>query len=87
MSRSILTASLIEDAKCIAAVLKNCDLTDVSFKGSDVERANFSNSRLNGANMDCVDIELSILFGAIFDDDTIWPKDFDPRAFGAIYEE
>ena len=43
-------------------------------------------ANLDGANLDGANLEGANLSGAIADEDTRWPKGFDPVAAGVIFD-
>jgi len=47
--------------------------------------ANLSKAGLKGADLDGADLTGADLTGARYNDNTIWPIDFDPAAAGAKY--
>lgn len=77
------TASFAE-AKILNAVFYDADLRGADFSGSVIEEANFQKARLEGANLASCSIKRSDL-RATYDDNTNWPKDFNPTDSGAVY--
>jgi uncharacterized protein YjbI with pentapeptide repeats len=62
-------------------------LTAWHFYRADLRGANFRGAALRGCNLRDSKLEHADLRGAIYDRDTRWPADFDPRARGARLEE
>ena len=58
------------------ANLPGADLTGAALAGADLAGANLRGANLSGA----------YLTGAIADEDTRWPKGFDPVAAGVIFD-
>lgn len=67
-----------EKANCRDAIFRNAKLSGY-LPGLDFTGADFS-----GANLRGVKFERSILKGAIYDADTAFPEDFDPKAVGMV---
>jgi len=83
-------------AELRVAVLIKTNLSGANLSGSDLSGAklnyaNLSNANLSAARLDGVDfsganLQATNLYAAIYDDQTIWPNDFDPKNTGARYE-
>ena len=56
------------------ADLRTADLRAVNFRGTDLRATDMREARLNGAD----------LRHSLYDEDTLWPAGFDPRAAGAV---
>lgn len=71
MTETLLDFSVINDAD-----FRSANLTKASFENSDIRGANFANCNLMKIN----------LKGSIFNNQTIFPENFDPLKFGAILQ-
>lgn len=74
------------------SMLLHSDFSGSSFKGADLSESTvsdviFAGCDLRGANLSCVGLETCILTDAIYDDSTIWNKDFDIAASEGIKVE
>jgi uncharacterized protein YjbI with pentapeptide repeats len=88
---NLITADLME-ANLSNANLQNCkaffckmeraNIRNGNLKGAN--GANLKEAKLQGANVNCCDIENVNFEGACYDEDTIWPKYFVPENFGCI---
>lgn len=58
--------------------LRSAKLEGAKLKGSDLRQANLAGANMSGATLEDTNVE-----GAVFDLETIWPKDFDPEQAGA----
>jgi len=72
-----LTGAYVRDADLRGAYLSTANLT-----GCNLEKAD-----LRGANLGGTNLENARLYGALYDGNTEWPWDFDPKAAGAILQE
>ena len=90
-----LTKTNLSSAKLINTTLKNVNLTNASLfaanlreatiEDSDLKKADLNSAFLCGANLSkAQNLETAELTGAIYDDNTIFPKTFDPKKAGMI---
>lgn len=72
------------DVVAAYADFSGADLSMANLKNADVGGSSFANSNLRGVNFDVKRLDGTIFFGAIYNDQTIWPKGFSPQRVGAI---
>jgi len=85
LRESILIRANLSSCKLNNALLDNTDLSNACLENADVSGTSFVNSKMLGANMDCKNIDEANLKGSVFNDQTIWPINFDPLKKGALY--
>ncbi|MCB2090299.1 MAG: pentapeptide repeat-containing protein [Alphaproteobacteria bacterium] len=69
-TRADLTGAVLYDA-----LLDNADFTRTNLYGADLRWARLTGAKLKRTNLE----------NALYDDNTVWPKDFDPTKSGAYY--
>jgi hypothetical protein len=79
VDRVDLSGANLSLAKLALAVLRNVDLT-----GADLSGANLGGAHLIRANLAGARLDGAVLLNVIYDPQTAWPADFDPRRQGAI---
>jgi uncharacterized protein YjbI with pentapeptide repeats len=65
------------------ADLAEASLASANLEGANLEGANLEGANLLGANFTKADLEYTDLTDAVYDSETTWPADFDPKAQGA----
>jgi uncharacterized protein YjbI with pentapeptide repeats len=48
--------------------------------------ANLATANLRGANLYQANLDIANLQGAVADNETVWPDEFDPEAAGVIFD-
>jgi ectoine hydroxylase-related dioxygenase (phytanoyl-CoA dioxygenase family) len=81
--------SNLDNVNLSEAKLKNCVLTDTNLNKAKIFKTNFLNSNLShsnlkGLNLKSCTFKNTNLRDALYDQNTIWPKNFDPELAGAI---
>jgi len=66
---------------------RESDLTNTILKGANLSYADLQKADLRGTNLAEANLEGSILDGASYDKDTIWPEGFEPDELGAVFLE
>lgn len=66
----------LSNADLSEAILDNADLTRAILRTANLRGASFRNAVLNGTD----------LKGALYDSNTVWPRDFDAKIAGAVTE-
>lgn len=94
MGGAILIRGLMWGANFECTNLEKANFKHAVLEGSCLQKANLRYSNFTGSNLDNADLRGadltnaricgSTFYGAVFDDQTIWPGDFDPYQFGAI---
>ena len=72
------------NTKIFNSVFSDVDLRTVNFNFSKIIDSNFSHTNLKGVNFSKTFFENINLRDAIYDNKTKWPKNFNPKLFGAI---
>ena len=88
LSDANLSEANLSDANLSGANLIGVDLLEVNLTGANLSGANLSVVDLSGANLTGADLSGANLTGAdlmdtLYNDQTVWPKGFDPIAAGA----
>lgn len=84
------------DANCTGASFRHAKLEGVNFKSACLQRADFSfavvtHDRLGGpstfahANLEGARFEGALLSGTEYDEDTVFPENFDPASYGMVH--
>jgi uncharacterized protein YjbI with pentapeptide repeats len=60
------------------------NLSEAILNGCDVRGAKFDYADLSGADMRCTNLQDAIFTRAIYDENTKWTVNFDPKMYGAI---
>jgi hypothetical protein len=84
LSQANLSGADLSGAYLYGANLEGADLSHTTLITATFFRANLDNANLSGANMEKALLVGATLSGAIYDDDTIWPDKYDPKANGAV---
>ena len=66
------------------ANLEEADLQNANLVNADLRNANLRQANLKGANLQEAKLADACLVGAIYDSETVFDRDFDPQAAGAI---
>lgn len=87
--RADFTLADLRNLKLMGADLRNLVLLDASLNGTDLSFADLRAAQLGGADLRGVNLTGALLFGvylldAIYDHETRWPQNFNPRDHGAI---
>jgi hypothetical protein len=64
--------------------LRKCYLQNIDLGGVDLSESNLSQADLRGADLRGANLRQANLQGATYNDQTIWPPNFDPATAGAI---
>lgn len=80
---SLLMANLA-GANLVGANLEGADLLEASFMGANLGEANLKGADLGKANLTEVNLRGANLSEALYDHNTRWPDDFDPKLVGAV---
>ena len=85
-SANLLGAQLgganLEQASLIGVVLAEADISDANLFQANLSQANLENANLLGANLSGANLTNTDLTGATYNEDTQFPKDFDPDMRG-----
>lgn len=91
---AVLTNANLTSANLTNANLKNANLVNAKMGGVYLRDANLRSAKLQGANLESANLagvdlrsanlEGANLTGAMYNSETVWPKGFDPEAYGAI---
>lgn len=81
---SNLREASFEKADLSGVGFREADLRKANLRGAKIKDARFPKARLEGADFTDADISDSDLSRATFDDNTKWPKGFEPDKFGAV---
>lgn len=81
------SASNLKEASFKGADLTGAVLYDALLDKADFEKANLYGVDLRWAHMPSVNFEGANLTNAIYDQNTVWPSNFDPKEAGAYYIE
>lgn len=86
---SDLKGSIMTGANFKRANLKNADLRGLNLRTTKVDHANFDGCLLGQANLQGMDlsrtnVDKARLVIARYDEKTLWPPGFDPKAAGAV---
>lgn len=57
------------------------DFTNANFYGANVRDVSFDGAKLFGADMRCKNLDKALLYGIDYDENTLWPTDFEIEAF------
>ncbi|QIK70244.1 pentapeptide repeat-containing protein [Erysipelothrix sp. HDW6C] len=92
LSGSILVLASFKEVNFERASLINCKANSGDFINANFSNANcagtvFDNSKLHGANFTGAKLEDAKFQGAKYDLNTIWPHDFNPKNFGAVFND
>lgn len=79
-----LTNSKFLDSKIDKSIFTDANLSNTSFLNSEIKNTNFTHANLRGINFRSSKLINVNLRDAVFDDKTIWPKNFNPTKYGAI---
>lgn len=74
-----LSGANLREANLFVANLRQANLRESNLEGGDLGGANLHGADLRRANLSGTDLR-----GAKYDDDTLWPANFDPSQAGAI---
>jgi len=82
----------LSEANLFGAALWRTDLQQAKLQNANLQwirpfEANFSGADLRGANLQNVNLQHTQLRGAIYNQATQWPPDFEPDQAGAIFQE
>ena len=84
LSQANLSGADLSGAYLYGANLEGADLSQTTLVATTFFRANLNNANLSGANMEKALLVGATLSGATYDDNTIWPDKYDPKANGAV---
>jgi hypothetical protein len=84
LSEVNLSGADLSGAYLYGANLEGADLSQATLVGTTFFRANLNNADLRGANMERALLVGATLSEATYDDSTIWPDKYDPKANGAV---
>jgi uncharacterized protein YjbI with pentapeptide repeats len=84
-----LNGAILSGADFSGADLSNANLADAGVRGVNLSEADIHDATLSGADLSATDLSSANLAGADlsrarYDDETIWPTNFEPVAAGAI---
>jgi uncharacterized protein YjbI with pentapeptide repeats len=83
LSEADLSGAVLSQADLTFANLRNAKLADAEIKQANLADANLKNANLCGANLeDAQGLQSANMKGAIYNDDTKFPADFNPKACG-----
>lgn len=82
--RAIARNSDLTSAVAIGADFSDGDLTGATLYDLDVRFANFERTKLVGADVRVKNAGEASWHGATYDENTLWPSNFDPEGAGAI---
>jgi len=82
-SKAVLNGVDFGDANLHNANFAGAILVDADFRGSELEGSDFSSTFLQGANLRARSLKDINLRGALYDNKTAWPSEFDPIKAGA----
>lgn len=91
LTGAMLSGAILSFVDFGGAILKDADLqgaylVQAKFVDADLENADLSGASLHAANLDGVDLRAATVEGALYNQLTTWPDDFDPEAAGAIFD-
>jgi len=89
LSRANLSAANLYGANLSGADLTKANLfvanlEDIDLRGADLRGIDLGGANLRGADLRRADLGEADLRGAAYNDDTVWPTNFDPTQGGAI---
>ncbi len=79
-----LSNSKFLNSKIDKSIFTDADLTNAIFFNSVIKNTNFTHVNLKGTNFKTSKLINVNLRDAVFDSKTLWPKNFDPKKYGAI---
>ena len=82
-----LSGADLSGAVLSGAVLNRADLRGTNLSGANLGAASLSGADLGATGLSRADLGATSLNGATYDETTLWPKDFDPDAAGAVKGE
>lgn len=80
-----LTDAKLEGAELYHANLTAADLLAADLEGAKLWKANLAGADLRRANLKAEDLLAANLAGALYDTETQWPDNFDPKLQGAMH--
>jgi hypothetical protein len=83
MRRVKLTFATLVATDLTGADLRGAHLTGAKLQGARLRDANLEGALLQSADLSAAKLRNANLTGAIYNADTVWPLEFDPRAAGA----
>ncbi len=88
LGSAVLSGADLSGADLTSAFLRGADLYGAKLSGANLDRANLDGANLEGAIVGVRRLRLRRSPGGWFDDSkvTTWPKGFDPKAAGVIFE-
>ncbi|UCC52976.1 MAG: pentapeptide repeat-containing protein, partial [Anaerolineaceae bacterium] len=66
------------------ADLSKANLSEANLSGANLEKADLSGADLRGTVIFEVNLSWTDITGAIYDERTTWPKEFNPKTAGAV---
>lgn len=75
-----MEGAILHEAHLEGENLTRAHLEGASLYDARLERAKLYNARLERANLYEAHLEGAHLEGAVYDDNTVWPEDLDPKA-------
>lgn len=84
LEKAELLGTQLDEALLFRTVLIETQLQGASFKNANLGLADLTNASLDFVNLSGADLSKTILKGATYNQKTIWPDGFDPKAAGAI---
>lgn len=85
-NNSFFDGCVFDSALLLHSDFGNSSFRYANFTNSVINDVCFARCDLRGANLDCEGLETCKFDGAIYDEFTIWKKEFDAAKFGAIKE-
>jgi hypothetical protein len=79
-----LAAADLHGADLGGANLNNADLRGADLRGTNLSETDLSDADLRGADLTDAQLRGADLHGALYNSDTHWPMDVDPRVAGAV---
>lgn len=79
-----LTNSKFLNSKINKSIFTDANLSNASFLNSEIKNTNFTHANLRGIDFKTSKLINVNLRDAVFDDNTTWPKNFNPTKYGAI---
>ena len=89
LSEANLSEADLSSANLSSAILRGADLREANLSGADLppfSSANLSSAILRGADLREANLSGADLREAKYDNNTIWPDGFDPKAAGAVLD-
>ena len=85
LRRAILVGANLRHAELVATNLFRAELAGANLRHANLNYANLREANLLGANLTDANLTGAYLGGALYNNETIWPKGFDPKTAGAVF--